>query len=124
MSSKKSAGKSGGGSHGNTGKSAPKPNPQGMSGGKPSSPGMSGPKPSNSVDTKSPRVTQESIKGSSGKGNVSGVKLQEVVGDNKAGKVEVGSEGRVPLGGVKIKSSDFKSRSPADKTEKKLNEPN
>nr|AAF75823.1 glycine-rich protein homolog [Pinus taeda] len=131
MSSKKSAGKSGGsagksgggsGKSGNTGKSAPKPNSQGLSGGKPSSQGMSGAKPT--VDTKSPRVTQESIKGSSGKGNGSGVKLQDAVADNKPGKVELGLEAGVPSGGVKVKSSDFKSRGAGDKTEKKLNEPN
>ena len=134
MSSKKSAGRSGGAAGksgagnagksggGNVGKSVPKPSSQGVSGGKPNPQVISGAKPSNSVDTKSARVMQESLKG---KGNGSGVKLQDAVADNKAGKVEVGAEAHgVPSGGVKVKSSDFKSRNPGDKTEKKLNEPN
>jgi len=145
-----SAGKSGGGSQGSMGKSAPKPSSQGMSGGRPSSQGMSGGKPSSSVDTKSLRFTQDSIKGSFSKGNLSGVKLQDAVADIKAGKLDPSSNGPlnvhkgqkgelwcennrslfvareagVPSVEVKVKSSDFKSRTLGDTTREKLGDPN
>jgi hypothetical protein len=66
-----SAGKSGGASKGSLGKSAPKPSSQGMSAGKPS------------------------VKGSLGKGNLRGVRLQDAAADIKAGKLD--SSSNVPL---------------------------
>jgi len=145
-----SAGKSGGGSLGGLGKSGSSQGSTGKSAPKPSSQGMSGGWPTSSVDTNSLRFTQESIKSSFSKGNMSGVKLQDAVADIRAGKLDPASNGPlnvhkgqkgelwcennrslfvakqagVPSVEVKIKSSDFKSRSLGETTKEKLGDPN
>lgn len=149
MSTKRSGGKSGG-SHGSAGKSGEVFYLGGLSVPKPSSQGMSGGSPSFSVDPKSLRFTQDSVKSSFSKGNMSGVKLQDAVADIKAGKLDPSSNGPlhvhkgqkgelwcennrslfvarqagVPSVEVQVKSSDFKSRTLGDTTKAKLSDPN